>query len=197
MADGGTLFLDEIGETGAAAAGQAAARFGRWLDATCRIGQGAAQSTCGSWPPRIATWPRTWPKGHFREDLYYRINVMSLLLPPLRERQGDIPLLVNKFLGPGWSIDDDALAALTQHRWPGNVRQLINAIDRAKIMAEDARIRLADLPPDIGRTSHSGQPKHRPPAPTTTIWPRSSVRTSSRSWSANGGTRRGPRGRWG
>jgi transcriptional regulator with PAS, ATPase and Fis domain len=87
--------------------------------------------------------------GRFREDLFYRINVMSLHLPPLRDRHGDIPLLVNRFVGPGWTIEDDALAALARYRWPGNIRQLINAIDRAKILADRSIIRLADLPPDI------------------------------------------------
>ena len=82
----------------------------------------------------------------FREDLYYRINVMTLELPPLRERRGDIRLLVQHFLGPGWEIEPAALDAMESYHWPGNVRQLINAIDRAKILCEGETIRLQDLP---------------------------------------------------
>jgi transcriptional regulator of acetoin/glycerol metabolism len=91
--------------------------------------------------------------GRFREDLYYRINVMSLELPPLRARQGDIPLLVARFLGPDWDIEQDALNALNHYSWPGNVRQLINAIDRAKILGDDNRVRLDDLPAEIVHAS--------------------------------------------
>lgn len=87
--------------------------------------------------------------GRFREDLYYRINVMSFKLPPLRERKDDIPLLVDRFLGAGWQVAPDALAAMQAYHWPGNVRQLINAIERAKIMADGPMIQLHDLPADI------------------------------------------------
>ena len=102
--------------------------------------------------------------GRFREDLYYRINVMSLLLPPLRQRHGDIPLLVKRFLGEEWSIEPAAMNALMQHSWPGNVRQLINAIDRAKIMADDNLIHLYDLPGEIAHyvTRRIGSIGNRP-----------------------------------
>src|SRR5262249_40788562 len=97
--------------------------------------------------------------GCFREDLYYRINVMSLQLPPLRERHGDIPLLVRHMLGDEWTIDADAMQAVEAHRWPGNVRQLMNALERAQIMADGKRIRLQDLPRDIVSTGEA-RPKH-------------------------------------
>jgi len=84
--------------------------------------------------------------GRFREDLYYRINVMALELPPLRERDGDIPLLVNRYLGPGWTIDDNALELLNRYHWPGNVRQLINVLERAQILSDDQVIHVDDLP---------------------------------------------------
>jgi DNA-binding NtrC family response regulator len=71
---------------------------------------------------------------------------MSLNLPPLRERTGDLPLLVKRFLGPDWQIAPEAMQALDRYDWPGNIRQLINAIDRAKILAEDNLITLDDLP---------------------------------------------------
>jgi transcriptional regulator with PAS, ATPase and Fis domain len=91
----------------------------------------------------------------FREDLYYRINVMSLELPPLRERQGDIQLLVAHFLRPAWEIEPAAMEALERCRWPGNVRQLINALDRAKILCDNETIRVKDLPKEVvqGTTS--------------------------------------------
>lgn len=74
---------------------------------------------------------------------------MSLELPPIHERQGDLPLLVAHFLGAEWTIEDDAMKALERYDWPGNVRQLINAIERGKIMAEDNIVRLRDLPREI------------------------------------------------
>ena len=103
-------------------------------------------------------------EGRFREDLYYRINVMSLELPPLRERPGDIPLLVERFVGPDWSIEPVAVEAMERFSWPGNVRQLINAIERAKVMSADRTIRRwADLPrevtqPDMTVSPVEGQP---------------------------------------
>jgi transcriptional regulator with PAS, ATPase and Fis domain len=87
--------------------------------------------------------------GRFREDLFYRINVMSLQLPPLRERHGDIPRLIDQFLGTAWNIEPEARHALEQYRWPGNIRQLINALERAKILADDGLIRLLDLPREV------------------------------------------------
>ena len=74
---------------------------------------------------------------------------MTLELPPLRERAQDIPLLVEWFLRRDWAIEPEALAAITQYSWPGNVRQLINALERAKILADDSNIRLIDLPAEI------------------------------------------------
>ena len=88
-------------------------------------------------------------EGRFRQDLFYRINVMSLELPPLRERLGDIRLLVAHFLGPDWDIEDEALHRIEAYHWPGNVRQLINAIERAKIMGDDNLVRLRDLPREV------------------------------------------------
>src|SRR4030095_5954737 len=87
--------------------------------------------------------------GRFREDLYYRINVMSLELPTLRERQGDVPLLVSHFLGPGWEVEPAALAAMQRYSLPGNARHLINARERAKILCDSEVIRLKDLPKEI------------------------------------------------
>jgi len=87
--------------------------------------------------------------GRFREDLFYRINVMSLELPPIREREGDIPLLVAHFLGNTWEIEEAAMKALEGYHWPGNIRQLMNCLERGKIMAEDRTIRLRDLAREV------------------------------------------------
>jgi DNA-binding NtrC family response regulator len=94
----------------------------------------------------------------FRDDLYFRLNVIPIFLPPLRDRTEDIPVLVGhfcqKFARPGQkppAISPEALAVLTKAPWPGNVRQLENAIERACVTARDGMIRVKDLPPDIGR----------------------------------------------
>jgi len=87
--------------------------------------------------------------GKFREDLFYRINVLSLTLPPLREREGDVERLIDYLLPKGWSIDSEAKEAMIGYAWPGNVRQLINVIDRATILADHHEITLDDLPTEI------------------------------------------------
>jgi DNA-binding NtrC family response regulator len=90
-------------------------------------------------------------EGEFREDLYYRINVLTIELPPLRDRTGDVPLLTNHILGSDWSITDEARASIESFEWPGNVRQLINVLERATILAEDRRIDIDDLPGEVVR----------------------------------------------
>jgi two-component system response regulator HydG len=103
-------------------------------------------------------------EGGFREDLYYRLNVFPLHLPPLREREGDIPLLVQHFLkqiageqADEYRIDPAAMRLLQQQSWPGNVRELRNAIERAVVLAEDGRItpEMFDLPESAGRADHA------------------------------------------
>jgi len=96
-------------------------------------------------------------KGQFREDLYYRLNVINIHLPPLRERPEDIPLLVNHFiqhysqkLGKNLEgIESEALRKLCEYPWPGNVRELENAIYRAAVVAQGAILQLADLPDEV------------------------------------------------
>ena len=93
----------------------------------------------------------------FRRDLYYRLSVVSLTIPPLRERQEDIPDLVASYLQHFQrrmptsveAVSDDALDALVSYEWPGNVRELINVIERAMLLAEGDEITLADLPENI------------------------------------------------
>lgn len=148
LADGGTLFIDEIGEM----PGVMQAKL-------LRVLQDGSMRRVGSLQERrvnvrvITATNRDLAKEvaehRFREDLFYRINVMSLDLPPLRSRAGDIALLVNHFLGSGWQIAPDALRVLESYNWPGNIRQLINVIERAKILAEDQFITTDELPATI------------------------------------------------
>jgi two-component system response regulator AtoC len=103
--------------------------------------------------------------GRFREDLFYRLNVLPVVVPPLRERREDIPLLVDHFLahfrdGLGKSvrgIADDALARLVAYRWPGNVRELENVIERALILARGEEIGVRELPANVVH-SEPGEP---------------------------------------
>jgi DNA-binding NtrC family response regulator len=150
VADGGTLFIDEFGEL----AGPLQAKMLRVLeDGTMR--------RVGSVKERrvhvrlLAATNRDMESdvkaGRFREDLYYRINVLTIILPPLRERTGDVAKLVEHFAGPEWSIDPDVIPLMERYSWPGNVRQLYNAIQRTKLLAEDDTIHSRNLPPEILR----------------------------------------------
>lgn len=103
--------------------------------------------------------------GGFREDLYYRLAVIPVDLPPLRDRSEDIPLLVQHFLAKNSShtntepnkIDQDAIESLTRYSWPGNVRELENAVERACALCEESTIKVSDLPPAVqGRTTAFG-----------------------------------------
>lgn len=148
MADGGTLFIDEIGEL----PGSLQAKLLRVLEDGSFRRVGSLKERRVNVRLLAATNRKMEDEvmdGRFREDLYYRINVMSLELPPLRDRVGDIPLLVAHLLGPEWDIEDEALRVIERYHWPGNVRQLINAIERAKIMADDKLVRFRDLPREV------------------------------------------------
>ncbi len=85
----------------------------------------------------------------FREDLFYRVNVLAIDLPPLRERSEDIGLLIDHFLPKEFEIDPHARAAMLAYHWPGNVRELINVIQRATILADNSEITLDDLPCEL------------------------------------------------
>jgi transcriptional regulator with PAS, ATPase and Fis domain len=93
-------------------------------------------------------------KGHFREELYYRVNVIAIHLPPLRERAGDVRLLAQTFLkrygqGRVTAIEDAAMAALERYGWPGNVRELQNVMERAGALADGNTITVRDLPEHV------------------------------------------------
>ncbi len=105
-------------------------------------------------------------KGQFREDLFYRLNIFSITIPPLRKRQQDIPLLANYFIRKigrhlGKTLLDislEALACLTSHHWPGNVRELENALERAINVASGGRIMVEHLPEHLAQTKKSWFP---------------------------------------
>lgn len=154
LADGGTLFLDEIGELPLSAQ----SKFLRVLQEGTFERLGGTQTL--SVDVRLVaatnkTLEQEVAEHHFREDLYYRINVINIALPPLRERRDDIPLLVAHFLRQFaaqnqkevTAIAQDALQRLQSYPWPGNVRELENTMERAVILTPAATIRVADLPP--------------------------------------------------
>lgn len=151
-ASGGTLFLDEIGELPALLQ----VKLLRFLQEQCieRIG--------GRQPIQVDTrviaatnvdLKKAIAEGKFREDLYYRLAVVVINLPPLRERENDVRLLANEFLRRasakvgknGLVFDHEALRALSRHTWPGNVRELDNRVKRAVIMADGKRLKAEDL----------------------------------------------------
>lgn len=113
-------------------------------------------------------------KGHFREDLYYRLNVISILLPPLRERREDIPLLAESFLEevaaalhcPDLRFSEDALRhlALTPYPWPGNVRELRNILQQVGVLLQRPEIRWEDFPESIRTTQGEDLTSNRPDA---------------------------------
>ena len=152
VANGGTMFIDEIGELPLALQ----PKLLRVLEdgSLRRVGSHKERRV----DVRILTATNhvmieDVNAGRFREDLYYRINVMSQELPPLRKRQGDVSLLIQHFLGSDWHMEADARRAMENHDWPGNVRQLINVIDRAKILADDQIITLVDLPQEFAEVT--------------------------------------------
>lgn len=148
VADGGTLFIDEIGEMPA----QVQVKLLRVLEDGSLRRVGSIRERRVHTRLLAATnrnLERQVEYGRFRQDLFYRINVMSLELPPLRERDGDIPLLVRHFLGSKSKIEDEALELLKEYHWPGNVRQLINVLERAQILSDDHIIRAVDLPRQV------------------------------------------------
>lgn len=148
IADGGTLFIDEFGEMSGALQAK-----------LLRVLEDGSMRRVGSVTERkvkvrvIAATNRDLEQEvkqkNFREDLYYRINVLGIELPPLRQRVGDIKLLAAKFAGDDWTIDDDVMQRLNSYSWPGNVRQLQNAIERAKVLAEENRVEMKNLPAAI------------------------------------------------
>ncbi|HEU4428805.1 MAG TPA: sigma-54 dependent transcriptional regulator [Myxococcota bacterium] len=167
-ADGGTLFLDEIGELPLPLQVK-----------LLRVLQEEEVRPVGESKPRTVDvrvlaatardLSREVAEGRFREDLLYRLDVVRVTVPPLRERREDVPLLVDHFLAqlraslgkPVRGVADDALTKLVAYSWPGNVRELENVIERAMILADGDRITLRELPDNV--TGRGTAPA--PPAP--------------------------------
>lgn len=152
VADGGTLFLDEIGELSL----PLQARLLRVLDGGTFRRVGGVHDIRVDVRVICATnrdLLRMAEEGLFRRDLYYRVNVVSFTLPPLRERREDIPLLANYFAKSSrvsrkraMQFSSESLAVLEKYSWPGNVRELQNVVERALILADKEEIAVGDLP---------------------------------------------------
>jgi DNA-binding NtrC family response regulator len=143
-ANGGTLFLDEIGNL--PLPGQV--KLLRVLE-TGQYEQLGSSRTRSTRVRVISATNSDLPAmirdGSFREDLYYRLNVIEVAIPPLAERTDDILPLAMHFLGEGIELSDEARAALLSHSWPGNVRELRNSIERAKLLARNNIVQAPDL----------------------------------------------------
>jgi DNA-binding NtrC family response regulator len=161
QADGGTLFLDEIGDL--PLAGQV--KLLRVLE----TGQFEMLGSSRTRSARVrvvsatnADLPALIREGRFREDLYYRLNVIEISVPSLAERPADILPLARHFLGEALTLSDDAAAALLAHDWPGNVRELRNSIERAKLLAREQLVKAADLNlPAPSRAAADSEPGRR------------------------------------
>ena len=157
QADGGTIFLDEIGTATPAMQ----VKLLRVLQELAFEAVGGTETHRVDVRVVLATnedLAKNVAEGAFRQDLYYRINVINIELPALRSRQNDIPLLAQKFLEEvredanrpsvqGYS--EEALAALQRHHWPGNVRELQNVVERAVLLGKSDTIELTDLPVEM------------------------------------------------
>jgi two-component system response regulator HydG len=148
-ASGGTLFLDEIGETSP----QTQVKLLRAIQEREVIPVGATEPVAVDVRIIAATnrdLEEQIRKGEFRSDLFYRLNVIALTLPPLRDRRDDIPLLAHHFLSrdgdDGFELDPAAEEALCRYSWPGNVRELENALERAAVLTSGRTIPLSALP---------------------------------------------------
>ncbi|MGA1867823.1 MAG: sigma-54-dependent transcriptional regulator [bacterium] len=162
LADKGTIFLDEIGDMSE----NLQAKLLRVLQEK-EIDRVGGEHTIRIDVRIIAATNRNLfklaQKGQFREDLYYRLNVIPLELPPLRRRKEDIPLLIEHFLRkkgaemkkPVTHISHQALEALEQYDWPGNIRELENLIERALVLCDGDRILLEDFPVLLARGEHN------------------------------------------
>jgi DNA-binding NtrC family response regulator len=164
-ASGGTLFLDEVSELPL----PAQVKLLRALQ------EGAVEAVGGRKPVKVdvriisATNRKLLERvksGHFREDLFYRLHVLPLTIPPLRARREDIPHLLRHFLArfcaeenrPITGISGEAMAHLSQLEWPGNIRQLENAVYRAVVMSDGDQLSLADFPQAVAQSPPASEP---------------------------------------
>jgi len=155
-AKGGTLFLDEMGDVPLSMQ----VKLLRLIESGSFRRVGAIESQQADFRLVAATHKplqQMVADGRFRQDLYYRISAFPIHLPPLRERADDIPMLVDSFLQRGGphkhriSVDARAMACLQAHDWPGNIRELRNVLDRARLFADDGIVRTEHLPEGLGQ----------------------------------------------
>jgi two-component system nitrogen regulation response regulator NtrX len=163
LADEGTLFLDEIGDMSLAAQ----AKVLRVLEDGVVTRIGSAKPTAVDVRVIAATnktLETELAEGRFRQDLYYRLNVVPVTVPPLRDRREDIPALVQHFVNlltqregmAPRAVAPDAMERLTSYDWPGNVRELRNTIERLLILTTATRITAADVDRLLGRRAAEG-----------------------------------------
>lgn len=155
-ADGGTLFLDEIGEVSASFQPKLlrvleTGEFHRIGDARhmMKVDVKVVAATNSNLENAIKS-------GTFRADLYYRLNVVPIVIPPLRERMEDLPGLLEHFIGRHKDqrrFSDEALDLMTEYHWPGNVREVANAVEHALVLGEGPLLRTVDLPAAIQESS--------------------------------------------
>lgn len=154
VAEGGTLFIDEVAEMSPAMQ----AKLLRVLENGHYRRVGGTQEHHANVRIVAATnkpLEEEQKNGRFREDLFYRLNVVTLSLPPLRERREDIPLLIDHFLTTRqigktkYQVQPHALDTMMRYDWPGNIRELVNVLERAQILAEDNLITTDDLPENM------------------------------------------------
>lgn len=161
LADGGTLFLDEVGNIDA----KTQMDLLRAIETKQFTRVGGNEIIKVDFRVICATnkdLEKAVSDGTFREDLYYRLNVFTIFIPPLRERKGDIPVLANFFVrkyarAMGKSIDSispEAMDTLVRYNWPGNVRELENAVERAMVVGKSPAIRPEDLPYQLTEKNH-------------------------------------------
>jgi DNA-binding NtrC family response regulator len=168
-ADGGTIFLDEIGELPL----EMQAKLLRVLQEKEVRPVGSNQRIKVDVRVIAATnrdLEAEYRTGAFRKDLYFRLNVVTLHVPSLRERRSDIPMLAHWFLerfAPGRTVQitNAAMKSLLQYDWPGNVRELENCVERAVALGDQQRFDLCDLPPAIASASPSAEPVATGPMP--------------------------------
>ena len=175
VADGGTIFLDEIGDM----AQSAQAKVLRVLQTgefTRVGGEKSLRTDCRVVAATNRDLEQMVKDGQFREDLYFRLNVVPIRSPDLKDRPDDIPLLVESFVreccdenGLGYKpVDEPVLERLKQYDWPGNVRELRNVVERLVIMSDEV-IRERDLPPYLGGPRPGGIAASRQSGPQTAI----------------------------
>lgn len=170
VAEGGTLFIDEVAEMSPALQ----AKLLRVLEDGSYRRVGATLERKANVRVVAATnkpLEEEQKAGRFRSDLFYRLNVLTIDLPPLRDRRSDIPLLVQHFLSTrqvgkrGFEVEAEALNALVRYDWPGNIRELANVMERAQILAEGETITRDDLPDTILSGSTSQESEAEPLSP--------------------------------